>query len=194
MPQTPCKDWNVVPLIVKRRPGRPRKVRPAPDASELDYVAEVAKAAESFINDDPVVTAFSCKDAGDIGSLNLVMHSLAEEQAALLFDRLRLTREGRGDPAPISSRRVDALLKLGRLVVQRENTLQESGDLDPAHLDQVVGMLVAEVAAVIEDTTAPEIAERFMAVLHEKMKTASFPSCCLTSTPAAPGGTVGGCS
>ena len=59
MPQTPCKDWNVVPLIVKRRPGRPRKVRPAPDASELDYVAEVAKAAESFINDDPVVTAFS---------------------------------------------------------------------------------------------------------------------------------------
>lgn len=165
-------------LVVRRRPGRPKAVRLAPpvlDADEHLYVEQLARAAEAFISADPVVAAATDQGSTQAARLDVVLQELAREGAALLWDRLKLQREGREGAPKASSRRIDALLQLARLVVAREHLRRSSGEMDDETIKQLVAMLVAVVEECVGDVAEPAVAAAFMEKLNAKMTAANFP-------------------
>jgi hypothetical protein len=91
-------------LLIRRRPGRPREVRPAVvhDFDERAYIDQLAKTAEDFISADPVLVASSDPGTTEVTCIEVIMRSVGEEQAALLHDRLRLQRENRDGQAQVA--------------------------------------------------------------------------------------------
>jgi hypothetical protein len=174
-------DENGKPVVV-RRPGRPRRVERAPTIDERVYLETVAAEAEHAISTDPIVTASSgTPDPATV--VEKTMQQVAQEAAGLLWLRQRAVRDG-ADGAKLASRRVAALLKVGELAVLREQLARESGDLDPQHVMQAVGMLVSEVEETVRDVAEPEVANTFMCKLRERMKAANFPASAATQGAA----------
>ena len=167
--------------VVVRRPGRPRRVETAPTLDEEVYMTHVSELAERAILQDEVVVASGGSDARRIVEATIV--ATAQEAAALHFDRMKAQRDG-GQAARVSSRRVQALLRVAELVILKEQLARDSGDLDPAHVTQAVEMLLDCVREVVEDVATPEIAERFMSRLQDKMTEADFPTSACTQRTA----------
>jgi hypothetical protein len=171
MPNSQPPPSNVVPIstqpVVRRRPGRPRVVRPQPDHDEAAYVARVAELAHQSIEGDPLVQAMDAPMT-PIERLDIVIRSLARECAGLLYDRERVQAEGRDGVPQLCSRRIDGLLKLARLVVEREILKRASGQMDDETVLKLVAMLVAAVHEVIHDV-APNQADEFMRMLQARV-------------------------
>src|SRR5665213_3606687 len=96
---TPPPPSNVVPII-RRRPGRPRVVRPPPDHDEREYVEKLAELAHEGIENDPLVLAMDDHELSPAARLDILIEALARESAGLLFDREALQRENRADGIP----------------------------------------------------------------------------------------------
>jgi hypothetical protein len=171
---TPPKGSNVVALdgargLVRRRPGRPRVIRPAPDVDERVYFEKLGEAADAFIEADPALVASTNQGVTEVERLDVLLQELAREQAALSWDRQRLQREGRDGAAQVSSRRVDALLKVARLVVLREEVRRTTGAMDEALVERVVGLLLVEVESTVFETATPEVATKFIGKLKARI-------------------------
>jgi hypothetical protein len=160
--------------VVRRRPGRPRRVERAPTVDEQVYLDTVAASITQAIGQDPLVLASSGDDP--VRVLDLAIAGVASEAAALRWDRERAVREGRAEADRISSRRVGALLRLADLLLLREQLRQDAGELDPDQVDRVVALLVAEVEAAIREVAPDDVEERFLTVLKAKMASANFPA------------------
>lgn len=163
------------PGPIKRRPGRPRVVRPAPSFDEAEYVQQVAMAADNFIASDAIVMATEPGERTDLDRLDAVLRGLAEEQAALLYQRLKLQREGREGAAQVSSRRVDALLKIARLVVMREQLRAADPEPDPADVALVIGMIMADAKEVLAEVAPADVGARFLDSIRARMAAAHMP-------------------
>jgi len=172
-------DEHGEPVIV-RRPGAPRRITKAPTIREADYHAAVAEAAERAMSEDMVLAAASGNDPLKV--IQATMAATAHEAAALLFERQRAVRAGRPQAARISSKRVQALCRVGEGVVLCEQLRRDAGDLDQEHLAQAIKMLVETVESVITDVAEPVVADRFMSRLRAKMQQADFPGSIATST------------
>jgi hypothetical protein len=138
------------PLVVRRKPGRPKKVEVAPSGDELQYAAEVNEAREQHVHADPLVRAL-----GGQRSTSEVLHQLkvgiSKEAAALLFDRQQAAARGRPIEQLIS-RRIDALHKVA-LIELGVRRLGADDHLDPrSEQMQVAFRLFVDTVA----TTAAE--------------------------------------
>jgi predicted transcriptional regulator len=160
--------------MIKRRPGRPRVVRPQPDHDEAAYVEKLAELARATIDTDSVVRAMEDHGANTTARLDVIIRSLAEEQAGLLFEREKLTAEARADGIPqLCSRRIDCLMKLARLVIERELLRRQRGEMDDATVLKLVGMLVDKAEEVV-GAVAPEHAMAFKESLRAQVAGASW--------------------
>lgn len=99
-----------MPLVIKRKPGRPKKVHVAPSADELAYAAEVNEARERHVHADSLVAVLGGQH-GTSEVLRELKIGIAREGAALLFDRQQAAARGRPIEQLIS-RRIDALHKI----------------------------------------------------------------------------------
>lgn len=174
-PSEPCVAV-VVPIrqlyehgepVVIRRPGRPRRVETAPCISQAAYESAISRAAEREIEKDEIVVAATANDPKKV--INEVMAGVAQESAALLWDRIRSTREGKSEGEKISSRRVAGLLRLAELAVLREEMEREDPDPKPEDIEKVLGMLFAEVEEAVAETAPPEVAAAFLKSLKAKV-------------------------
>ena len=121
-------DGNLLPL--KRKPGRPRRIRPAPTADERAYIQQVNAARDDFVEADDLVRALDGKAATTL-VLDQCTQELAVESAALAFEVRSANAAGRTDRIDqIRSKRIDCLHKLALI----ELTRRKLGlvDLDPS--------------------------------------------------------------
>lgn len=166
------------PPVVRRRPGRPRRLERAPLVDEALYNDAVAAEAERAIQEDAtVLTSSGAPEPARM--IQRALEGAAHESAALGFERRRAIREGRSDAEKISSRRVQALLRVAELVVAREHLRRDSSELDPQQVGQAVQMLVASVESVITEVADPAIADLFLSRLQQKLSAANFPEAAL---------------
>ena len=111
------RDADGAPLVVKRRPGRPRVVRPQPAADEADYVRQVNEARAAHVDADVLVgTLRGRADADQV--LGAVIEGLARESASLAWEITQGRQAGR-DTSQLSSRRIDGLQKIALLELGR---------------------------------------------------------------------------
>jgi hypothetical protein len=138
-------------LVIKRRPGRPRKVMPAPTAVEADYVRAVNEARDRHVDGDALVGAL--RGRADVDHiLREIVLGLASESASISWE----TRQGRAagqDTAQLSSRRIDALSKIGLVELARMK-LRLGVDLAPSdpRTTRIVNFFVASVQGVLDET------------------------------------------
>jgi len=114
--------------IARRKRGRPRVVRPAPDHDEFEYLQAQGEARQRLIEGDSLLQALQ-RRADSANVIHQAVVGLAEEAACLRFDRERAEAEGLATAETISSRRVDALGKLATTITQGKR-LGVYGDMD----------------------------------------------------------------
>ena len=188
MPQGPLAAV-VIPLrqledgptpLVRRRPGRPRRLECAPTIDERAYHQAVGRAADIAIRADELVRA---ETDAPLDIIQRAMDGVAREAASLAWERRRAQREGRPEAERISGRRVNALGRLADLVAAREQLRREGGTIRPEHIETIIGMLVGAVRETVREVAPAETASAFMAALTARMSAASFPACCTASGP-----------
>ncbi len=142
--------------VLRRRRGRPRTLGLEPTIDQAAYEAEVAKLRDEHVEADPLVATSRSQD-GPRMTLDLLMDGLAQEQAAIGFEARKAERQQREDVARTISRRVDALLRLAGLVLERERLRREQGAISPQGIATVRRMFF-EVVAEAARETLPEAA------------------------------------
>jgi hypothetical protein len=154
--------------VVRRRPGRPRKVMNAPSIDERHYHAKMAEMSSEFIDADPLLrVAKSEMEGGSAGVLDLVLQGLAAEQAGLLWERQRAQAQGK-DAATLSSRRVDGLMKIAHILVAQGNGHEH--DLPPEKIMSALRRsFLATVSEITTETMPPATAAAFMEMLGVRL-------------------------
>jgi hypothetical protein len=138
-------------LVVKRRPGRPRKIVPAPSADEAVYLEAANRARDDHIVADALVGVVQGREE-PIRVLHTILHGLAVETAAIAWE----IRQGRGagrDVSQLCSRRIDGLCKIA-LVEVGILKLGLSSELtaDDPRMRIITESFLASVGDVIEAT------------------------------------------
>jgi hypothetical protein len=150
-----CADGT--PLVVRRKPGRPKLVRPAPTASEEEYIEQINIARDHHVDGDPLVA--SLRGGEEIGQvLRAVIDGLARESASLGWEIRQGHQAGR-DVSQLCSRRIDALSKIG-LVQLGLRRLGAGDELTPsdARMNVIVDFFMKTVSGVLTATLPPELA------------------------------------
>jgi len=170
----PTYPANVV-SIIRRRPGRPRTVRPKPLLvhDERDYVARVADLARESMESDQVVRVMN-GDGTPTERLDVVIRCIAEECSGLLFERERLMAEGRDGVPDLCSRRAVGLLKRARLVLERERLRRARGEMDDTIVLKLVEMLFDTTIRVVGEVATPQQAGDFERLLRQQVASTSW--------------------
>ena len=154
-------------LNVRRSPGRPRKVRPAPSADEAEYLAAIDAAQDAYVESDAVVEAAKLKDTtGDL--LDRIIVAVAAEAASLAWECRRLQDQRALERA--RSRRVRALEVLARLVLERQRVRSATGEIPAGKLKQVVDLFVSSIEEVVRAVLTAEDADRVMAEYRTRIQ------------------------
>lgn len=146
-------------LTVKRGRGRPRKVERMPTTTDLEYHAEMLVEKDKFIKEDPLVSAVAGR-AEPIDVLRLVKAQIAEECAALHFQRLENEKRGR-DTAQVSTRRIESLKKIADIEFEMRKLGADSIDLKSERFQRVFVFLIQILRETAEQTLPPEQIEVF---------------------------------
>lgn len=144
------------PPGVVGRQGRPVKIAPVeqPDT----YALELDRLRQETISRDPLV-----RGGPDVDPLYQSMIELAREAAVLAHERRRLELLGRGDgSAQVSSRRVDALARLGAIAVERHRHLPRDLDVRGDKFQRLLGVFNQMMTECAQETLPPADAERFL--------------------------------
>lgn len=168
--------------VVRRRPGRPRRVERGPTVDEAEYHRVVSEQADRFIDADPVLIASQRENSTALVSAAMV--ETARESAALLFERERAQSQGKLETAVVASRRVDALVRLAGLVVERQRLRLLDPEPDPRTVMKLKTIFFGLVSEAVEEIMPAEVSDSFMSKLNAKLA-ASAP----TATPATSGTT-----
>lgn len=113
------------PIVMRGRPGRRAKVELVPVS---EGVKEVQEARNHHIEDSPLVRAARSNPMGN-DVLDHTLAAMAEEAAALEFERKEAERHGR-DSSGISGRRARVLKALADFQLKRQGGLAGSIDLE----------------------------------------------------------------
>ena len=151
--------------------GRPRKVRPRPDADAREYARRSAEVAQQFVNEDPVVRAAAVeRDRNDPEVFDQTLMQLAREAASLAFDRQKQLADGR-DCAQTSTRRVEALSKMASLVAERARAgIEDRFNPHDPKVQRVVAAFFDALRECALETMPAAVAERFLATFEEMSK------------------------
>jgi hypothetical protein len=149
-------------LGVTRGPGRPRKIALPP--SDGSYNAAVAQQRLVHVESDPLVAKGS-DEAETLSILRHVAVGVAVESAAILWER-RQANLGDQDAAKLCSRRVDALVKLARVVLEIHN--RRDDEIRPELLEVVRESFLdvgREAAAETLGSAAPSFIKKLEAAI-----------------------------
>ena len=147
------------PLVVKRGPGRPRKVERMPTTSDLTYHAEMAKERENFIASDALVQSIE-NHSDALSILHIIKKEVACEAASLHFERIETEKRGR-DTSQTSSRRIEALKKIADIELKIKELDTESLDLSSEKMQKIFSLWVNTMREIAQETLPPEALDMF---------------------------------
>lgn len=170
-------DDNVVPLLpthsapdatVKRRRGRPQKLEAKPGLADLAYFHQLNEAKRKHVSADDVVTAVENK-ADALEVIRRIKLAVAREASSLEFQRLEGEKRGR-DGAQISSRRIDALVRLSNLEI--EGLRLQAAVVDPRSepVQRMAALWIQDLVAVAKEVLPHQQLDVFMTRLETKME------------------------
>jgi len=106
------------PVVMKRKPGRKPKTRLNPVTPQI---AQVAQAREDHFENDPILRGVQLESLSE-SVLDDILKGMAEEAAALEFERLEAERNGQPGEN-ISVKRARVLKAMADLSIKRKQTL-----------------------------------------------------------------------
>jgi hypothetical protein len=142
----------------------------APTVDEQDYNAVVGRLRDEHVARGPLVAG----DPDPVAVIETLVTEVAKEAAALAFDARRAEERG-GDSAKTSSRRVEALVKVAGLVLERERLRRESGVVAPELLEKLKLLFLTEVEGTVRETLGDE-GEPFIARLRHGLASRPDPA------------------
>ena len=127
-------------LVIRRGPGRPRKVERGMQRSDLEYHAAMVQEKAKFIDADTIVKAIAARaDAPEL--FRYIKYEIARETAAIQFQRLEHEKRGR-DSAGLSKARIDALVKIANLETEARKLDGEFIDFHSERIQKVMAYWV----------------------------------------------------
>lgn len=144
------------PITMDKSPGRPKTVRVpkragpmTPEMTEERLEEIIAARAEAIHHDRLLATIQSNPEKADV--LNYVMEGIAEEAAALAFER-QLAEEKGDHTSQISARRIVALKGVGDAWLRRKEQAAAAGvDLDSPAFARLLGFVIETFQAAMVD-------------------------------------------
>jgi hypothetical protein len=97
------------------------------------------------------------------------MLELAREAASLGFERRRLERLGK-TAAQVSSRRIDALVRIGAIAVERHRHRPHDFDVRSDKFQTIVRCFLEIMRETVNETVDRETAEVFLARVEERLR------------------------
>ncbi len=153
-------DAKIIPLhelppetrILKRRPGRSRKIEKKPTVDDLEYHNEIAKERLAYIENHPMVVAHAPKESGNstIDTLNHVRHQIAKEAAILEFNRLELEKRGI-DTSQVSTRIIQSWRQVAELSLEVKKLGVTVLDPNSSEMQKVFKLWVATLQEIMEE-------------------------------------------
>jgi len=129
---------------------------PAPPNPKVDILREKRRA----IKKDRLVRSVN-KDAGSASILSYVIQELAEEVAALKFERIQSEKQNKDDVSQVSVKRVQALRTLGETWLRRREQLAANElNIDSPSFQALFKFISDTFAqALINSNVRPEVIE-----------------------------------
>lgn len=146
--------------IVKRGPGRPRKVEKRPQRTDLEYHAKMAVERQKFIDTDPLVGLIESNPSDTLALLQRVKLDVAREAAAIQFQRIESEKYGR-DTSAISIKRVKALEEIAKIELKLRQVDQDSINLHSEKMQKIFSMWIAVMREVALEVLPPELLDMF---------------------------------
>lgn len=153
-------------LVVKRGPGRPRKVERMPTTSDLEYHALMTEEKMRFTETDPLVRAIE-GNCDTMTLLHRVKLDIAREQSAIHFQRIESEKRG-VDTGQLSSRRIDALERLAKIELKIREADRDSINLGSEKMQKIFALWVEVMREVAQEVLPSE----FMDLFFSKFSTA----------------------
>lgn len=146
--------------VVKRGPGRPRKIEKRPTRQDLEYHAKMSIERRKFVDTDPLVNLIEGNPADTLALLHRIKIDVAREAAELQFDRMESQKYGR-DTSAISVKRVKALEEIARIELKLRQVDQESINLRSEKMQKIFTMWVEIMREVAIEVLPPELLDLF---------------------------------
>ncbi len=153
------------PIVMRGKPGRrPKNLNPV-----TPQIGEIAQARREHISDDPLRRE-SFKDAEGDGVINALILAMAEEAAAIEFEREEAGRHGQ-DTSAYSAKRARVLKAMADTWLKRKTSL--SGgiiDIDSPAFKALFGFLLETFKdAMVETGVRPEHIETIFSKLVDSL-------------------------
>lgn len=154
------------PIFMSGRVGRPPKQELAPIN---DAVADVMRQRRISMQDDDLLSIVKANPE-TAAVLDFVMIGLAEEAAALGFERSDMERKGQ-PTSQVSLRRIGALKAIGDAWLKRKDQIAAQGvDMDSPAFKRLFGFIMSTFKdAMISVGERPEMIETVFANLSKKL-------------------------
>jgi hypothetical protein len=153
------------PVIMRGRPGRRPKVALQPVTQNI---AEVQEARGEHVEGDPLLTAARGNPEGD-EVLNSIIVAMAEESAAVEFERLEAERHG-VPTSNISAKRARILKGMADTYLKRRDKIDGEIDLDSKTFEVLFGFILETVKDTMSATgMRPELIETVFSKLGKTL-------------------------
>ena len=146
--------------IVKRGPGRPRRVENRPGRQDLEYHAKMAVERQKFVDTDPLVTLIDSNPNDTLALLQRIKLDVAREAAVLQFQRIETEKYGK-DTSAISIKRVKALEEIAKIELKLRQVDQDSINLHSEKMQKIFTMWVEVMREVALEVLPPELLDLF---------------------------------
>ena len=146
--------------IVKRGPGRPRKIEKRPGRSDLEYHALMAAERQKFIDTDPLVSLIEGNPHDTLALLHRIKLDVAREAATLHFQRIESEKYGK-DTSAISIKRVKALEEIAKIELKLRQVDQDSINLHSEKMQKIFSIWVEKMREVALELLSPELLDMF---------------------------------
>lgn len=153
----------------ERLRGRPRRAALAPEASEIEYCKSINVLLDGWVRQDALVRALELPRHDPSAVVWSAIEEIAVESASLRFEIQEATARGR-DSAQLHSRRIDALSKIGSIMLMLRKLGHES--LSPPTVERIRSVFFDLVFDTLDEALPAESADRARAALKERMPTA----------------------
>jgi hypothetical protein len=138
------------PIVMKKKPGRPSKIKLNPPTPQL---AEMAEARDSHLMQDDLLREVQSNTASD-DTFDQIVEGMAREAAQIEFERMELQRNGQ-EYSTVASRRARILKSMAELVLARQRQ-QRVGtvDLESPAFKAVFGLMLETFKDAMRDSGA----------------------------------------
>ena len=135
------------PVIMRGRPGRKPKVHLQPINSNVE---EVVEARTEHVEASPLLGAAKDNPEGE-AVLNEIIAAMAEEAAAVEFERLEAERHG-APTSNISAKRARILKGMADTYLKRRDKGEGGVDMDSPAFETVMGFMFETIQEVMKDS------------------------------------------